>query len=276
MVFQLWSFGRRIPIFYPAGKSANITIIIHHPVKNQYFGDINDYRKYGLLRILGAGKRNKIAVCWMLTADDSRGDGKFTGYLDNPNSWRSFDPELFDFLRNTVIKKRQRDIASVEQAGLVPSATFYSLLLTDENRSKYFQRLDKQLRRPCLLFFDPDNGMEVQSIPRGRRGSNKYLYWHEAVHFFSNGHSLLIYQHYPRMERERFTILRAADFIKKMGAATVYSFKTPKVVFFLVPQQRDEEFYRSIVEKVDRVWGGELVPGEYHTSHKRMNGKYIL
>lgn len=39
-------------------------------MKNQYFGDINDYRKYGLIRLLtGAGKL-KTTVCWMLTPDD--------------------------------------------------------------------------------------------------------------------------------------------------------------------------------------------------------------
>ena len=202
----------------------------------------------------------------MLTADDSRGDGKFTGYLANVNSWRSFDPELFDFLRNTVIKRKCRNIAAITRAGLIPSASYFSHPLTDENRKKYFERLDGQLPQPQILFFDPDNGMEVQSIPRGKRGSKKYLYWHEAVHFFSKGHSLLIYQHYPRMERERFTILRAADIMTKLGAPTVYSFKTSNAVFFLVPQQHDEKPFRSIAEKVGLVWGKEIVPNEHHTS----------
>ena len=37
-------------------------------MKNQYFGDINDYRKYGLLRILTNGGEVDTAVCWMLKA----------------------------------------------------------------------------------------------------------------------------------------------------------------------------------------------------------------
>lgn len=39
-------------------------------VKHQYVGDINDYRKYALLRALSAGGANRIGVCWMLTPDD--------------------------------------------------------------------------------------------------------------------------------------------------------------------------------------------------------------
>jgi hypothetical protein len=48
-------------------------------MKNQYFGDVNDYRKYGLLRSLTAGGRITTTVCWMLTPDDGRPDGRLTG-----------------------------------------------------------------------------------------------------------------------------------------------------------------------------------------------------
>lgn len=53
-------------------------------MKNQYFGDINDYHKYGLLRLLGGGGELATAVCWMLTPDDGRSDGGHTGYLHAP------------------------------------------------------------------------------------------------------------------------------------------------------------------------------------------------
>jgi hypothetical protein len=49
-------------------------------MKNQYFGDINDYRKYGLLRRLQAGL--SLCVCWTLTDDDGSSDGRFLEYLN--------------------------------------------------------------------------------------------------------------------------------------------------------------------------------------------------
>jgi hypothetical protein len=234
-------------------------------MKNQYFGDINDYRKYGLLRILAAGGKNKIAICWMLTADDSKSDGKFTTYLNSPYSWRPFDPDLFDFLSKTVAGKNKRDVASIARTNLVPSASYFSLFLADGNRDEYFERLHAHLRRSHILFFDPDNGLEIQSVPKERRGSHKYLYWDEAHRFFSKGHSLLIYQHFPRIQRERFIILRAADFFEKMGTKIVYSFRTSKVVFFLVPQRHHEQAIRSIAREVGRAWGGEIRPTEHHS-----------
>ena len=39
-------------------------------MKNQYFGDVNDFRKYGLLRTIQRASSVAIGVCWFLTADD--------------------------------------------------------------------------------------------------------------------------------------------------------------------------------------------------------------
>jgi hypothetical protein len=42
-------------------------------VKAQYFGDVNDYRKFSLLRPLAAAGRFRIGVCWMMTEPDGSG-----------------------------------------------------------------------------------------------------------------------------------------------------------------------------------------------------------
>ena len=66
-------------------------------LKNQYFADINDYRKYGLLRQLEkSGFR--IGICWMLTGLDGGSDGRLTSYVRDTEKWREFDPKLFDEL----------------------------------------------------------------------------------------------------------------------------------------------------------------------------------
>jgi len=67
-------------------------------VKHQYFGDINDYRKYGLLRLLAKESGLRLGICWMLTPDDGRTDGGKISYLADPERWRNLDPELFDRL----------------------------------------------------------------------------------------------------------------------------------------------------------------------------------
>ena len=82
-------------------------------MKNQYVGDINDYHKYGLIRILTENPAVPTTVCWMLTFDDKKEAGGKIDYLLKPNKWRKFDPELFDVLRDTVIMQEQRYISTL-------------------------------------------------------------------------------------------------------------------------------------------------------------------
>ena len=60
-------------------------------MKVQYFGDVNDYRKFALLRLLAREGRFKIGVVWMLTPDDDRAEGNRRAYAKQPDKWRSFD-----------------------------------------------------------------------------------------------------------------------------------------------------------------------------------------
>ena len=69
-------------------------------MKEQYVGDISDYRKYALLRALAGPGGLKPRVCWMLTPPDQRADGNKVGYHDEvtrtqikqkprPSCWKS-------------------------------------------------------------------------------------------------------------------------------------------------------------------------------------------
>jgi hypothetical protein len=48
-----------------------------------------------------------------------------------------------------------------------------------------------------LVFFDPDNGIEVLSKPCGGRDSSKYVYWDELQETYRSGQSVLVYQIFP-------------------------------------------------------------------------------
>lgn len=75
-------------------------------MKDQYFGDINDYILYGLLRCFGEAGLS-IGVCWMMTPSDGRADGRKIQYLTNSKRWRSYDPNLFDTLTAAVRNSRR-------------------------------------------------------------------------------------------------------------------------------------------------------------------------
>jgi len=202
-------------------------------MKNQYFADINDYLKYGILRAI-ANSKLKICMCWMLTEDDNRNDGGNIQYLLKSDKWRKYDPALFDVM-NWSVEKNKRSIDVAEKKNLIPDATYHPTLLTDDRdeREQYFKELTDISEASDLIFFDADNGMEVKSVKKGNKNSSKYLYWDE-VERFANTHSILVFQYFPRKKREEF-IEGICQRLKAISNSTsVTALKTSHVGFFLV------------------------------------------
>jgi len=210
-------------------------------VKDQYFGDVNDYRKYALLRALLRGARTTATVCWMLTPDDGRTDGRHTGYLSDADTWRRYDPELFDFLRASVADGPRPGVGAIERSGLLTGCRYVPGYLGDAapDREAYFARTRAISSGTRLVFFDPDNGMEVPSVRYGRARSAKYLFWRELEATHAAGRSSLVFQYYPRVDRDRFDASLAARMRAATGAGCVHVFRSAWVGFFLAPHARD-------------------------------------
>ncbi|MGC1377315.1 MAG: hypothetical protein WA821_13880 [Anaerolineales bacterium] len=232
-------------------------------MKNQYFGDVNDYRKYGLLRTLANNGQHKIGLCWMLTADDGRNDGNSIRYLNDPQRWRQYDPPLFDLLKKSVIADGSRSIASVENEKVLPGAKFHSEVLTDSlsQRTAYFKGMREKLATCELIFFDPDNGIETKSTMKGRRNSAKYVYWDEIGETFQAGHSILLYQQFRREERTAFIQRAVAEFQARLSPSKTYWFRTPQVVYFLGVQEKHAEYLASRVKLISEQWGSQIQAG---------------
>lgn len=237
-------------------------------MKHQYFGDVNDYRKYGLLRTLSGGGRIRPGVCWMLTESDFSRDGRKLRYLDAPGSYRDYDPELFDFLEKVVVVENDRDVRRFEQSRLLPDALFYNEPLTDdaEHRSSYFDDALLRLGEADLVFFDPDNGLEVRSVPRGRKGSSRYLYRSELARTCEAGHSALLYQHFTRERRETFVPRMVAEVREQTGAPKVHTFHTPHVLFLLAARPEHAEYIRRRADQVAVEWEGQIQVEHYKSA----------
>jgi hypothetical protein len=185
-------------------------------VKNQYFADVNDYRKYGLLRCMShSGLR--IGVCWMLTAPDGRTDGGKTQYLQQPLMWRHRDADLFDFLKEAVVGGN-RDVRQLEASGLLSGAEFHAQVLTDNgvHRAQYFARALDTLGSADVLFFDPDTGLEVSSVAYGRAESSRYLYWREVDAAAQSGKTLVLFQHWKRENRVEMAARLSRELQRRM------------------------------------------------------------
>ena len=238
-------------------------------VTDQYFGDVNDFRKYALLRrlILPGGLR--LGVCWTLKPPDGRSDGRFLGYLGKPKKYCHRDPDLFQYLKQVVEADGDRRVARIENSRLLGPALFQSSLLMDglNGRVRYFSACATRLADCDLVFFDPDNGLDVRSLGRGRKGSCKYLFWDELCGLFAMGPSVLIYQHFPHEERAGYICRMTDEVRERTRAAAVFSFRTPHVVFLLASQESHAEIFRCQLRDIRLLWAPrEIVAAEHLAS----------
>jgi len=182
-------------------------------MQNRYVGDVGDYGKYSLIRRLCGSETRPLVrpgVVWCLFHDETfNNDGKHTSYLTNPEFAR-LDPDLHASL-HSIVSNGHRSISAIAEYGCLPASTiFFSepISVTQSTRSRPIERiryreiwLQECLQRTqqCeLVFFDPDNGLEVASVPKHHPKAGKYIYWDELSPFWKRGNTLLIYHHLNR------------------------------------------------------------------------------
>jgi hypothetical protein len=222
-------------------------------MKHQYFGDVNDYFKYGLLRCFSdSGMR--IGICWMLTPKDHRKDGGKTEYLDKPNKWEHYDPELFNMIKEIGLKDIRKRHLRYAESFLPQNTKFLGEIVPDDKtkRASWFNEMKADLAGIDLVFFDPDNGIEVKSKPLGHKDSSKYVYWHELEEIWESGKSLLIFQHFAREKREKYIKRLRNDLVKHATNGTVYSIRSPNVLF-LLEYHKDHEAHATKAQKALRL-----------------------
>lgn len=233
-------------------------------MKEQYVGDINDYRKYALLRALSSAGQNRIGVCWMLTPSDGSSDGNKLGYLEQPDRYRHFDPVLFDILAHAASEPDRRRLHAIEASHVIPGAAYFNDLLQDDltGRRAFMDRFLADLSGADLVFFDPDNGMET-TLPKGRKNSSKYVYLDELSAFYETGKSLLIYQHFPRIERRAFIASCVGRLREFVDGAAIWAFTTAHVVFFLVVHPASRARLAVAAMEACGRWEPSFIKGEY-------------
>ena len=242
-------------------------------MKNQYFGDVNDYRKYGLLRTLQSKGNGSLLVAWMLTPDDGGRDGGFRSHFGAPATWSKYDPDLFDGLDGLLRSARQPSVSLIEGSSLLPRASYYTAVVPDGRRERDAWRSDL-LRAASgidLVFVDPDNGIEVPSRPVGRKGSSKYVAWPEIEKLWEAGCSILIYQHFPRERRESFAKRMVSELRDRTDAPWTEALRTPHVLFLLAAQERHEKRLREAVSSLPQRWNGQVE--SMRLAHNQFSGR---
>jgi hypothetical protein len=209
-------------------------------VKDQYVGDINDFEKYSILRALGHASGLPLVVCWMLTAPDSTGEGAKVDYLLKPERYRHLEPDVFDSL-SSVVGSGQRDTRAIEESGALDGASFVRRRLEDGlgSRTVLFRELHEMAGNgPALIFFDPDIGIAGSSVRKAGKRSAMYLFADELADTFRRGHSVVVYQHFPRVQRPAYLSGAFGTILDLCQPPALFALWSARIAFFVLSQEQ--------------------------------------
>ena len=175
-------------------------------MKDQWVADSADFCKYGLLRALcdpdptDEYRPLRLGVVWYLTPDSGKKDPEAHGYLhlnaQDARLYTECDSILYEQLRTV-----RRSVSGIECGGVLPGSTVYFADCVPkrqgkdgaQKRKKWAQAAQDQTADCCLVFVDPDTGLE----PKGSTGP-KHARYDELRPYVERGQSLVIYQHLSR------------------------------------------------------------------------------
>lgn len=222
-------------------------------MKDRYVGDQTDYLKYALLRRLQGVRKGSLAMCWMLTEDDHGRDGNQLKYLERPAKYREVDPGLFDALES-LVRRGRRSVRDVASTDILSRARFVDWKLSDDidERLQYFEIVQEIAPPGSLLFFDPDNGLEVKK-PKGHKDSNKYIYWDE-IERYAPDRSLVIFQHWRR-EKKAKTINDAFSRLEAhLPNHEAFALAGPRVLLLIAALPAEAKSLLTATRQVEDAW----------------------
>jgi len=169
-------------------------------MQDRYVGDKGDFGKYLLLKNICKGNL-RLGVNWCLVNDEiDNNDGNYIGYLENDsNIYSKSDLELFMILKELVYNSK-RKVANIEQSKALPSNTlfFSETIPFGTRRFDWHSESLTQLAKSDIIFYDPDNGLEINSCGKLHQKAVKYVFFDEVRDTFHAGKSIIIYQHANR------------------------------------------------------------------------------
>ena len=150
-------------------------------MKHQYFGDLNDLFKYDLLKYscknLGL---EGITFVPLRTGNDHTTEGSNRNY--DKASAGKYNLELIEFLKQYIDPKK-RDTREIQKYFNAKGIHFNYLsdeTFSHKERDKYFASINEKRYEKQILFFDPDNGLEI------KKSCEKHILYAEIENCLNN------------------------------------------------------------------------------------------
>lgn len=172
-------------------------------MKRQWLGDDHDVRKYCLLRFLAKELKGiNVAINWMISDDEHCGnDVRIISMEQDNGDYAKFASKIESYRR----EKDTREFMDMKNTELLDfkHTTFETLISEYRKKSpderngwlKSFLDDDEYVPANSLVFFDPNNGIQVRSM--SPKTSVNYVLYNEIYRSLDNKKivGVLIYQH---------------------------------------------------------------------------------
>ncbi|MBQ9463530.1 MAG: hypothetical protein IJU68_07760 [Bacteroidales bacterium] len=233
-------------------------------MQNRYTGDIGDFGKLGLLRVLSESGLT-IGVNWYLTPNESHnGDGRHVDYLKK-TGFRACDEQLWQELKH-IVESEQREVTALERDCILP-AIFYSEKLDFQGarkseridlREKWHRAAIRRLAGVDVVFVDPDNGLLVPSA-EGTGKENKFVTVKELADYYKQGSSVIYYQHKARRPDSFYTdqhthLLERPEFTGASGFGLKFRTTSQRYYFCILQAQHEEIVRRCADNIISSAW----------------------
>ena len=161
-----------------------------------------------------------------------------------------------------------RSIKALEAEQLIGGALYYSDCVPVGHREKWHQHALSALSGSDLVFLDPDNGMIVSSAEKDKQKQRKYVLDAEFKDYLCTGHSVVIYQHRPRVNEAVYIDRMMQRFMSlspdvRRSDVQVITFPRYSVRdYFAISINEDHrlKIKRAISNLVNGVWGSGKKP----------------
>ena len=235
-------------------------------MQNRYTGDIGDFSKLGLLRVLDRSNLS-IGINWYLVPDeDHNSDGKFTKYLDpGQDQYRECDEELWQEL-SKIVQEKRRTVSALQNDRILHAVHYAEILdfrgkkkaERDSLRTKWHAQALETLSGINIIFTDPDNGLIVPSA-EGTPRENKYVLLEELRDYYHNGSSVIYYQHKARKkdpfyidQHER--ILKDPAFCDASGMLLKFTPSSQRYYCFIMQPEHERLIRKAVDQMLDTAW----------------------
>jgi len=157
-------------------------------MQNKYFGDISDFYKYYFLRNICLDY--KLGINWCLIPNDDSNDGKHI--ITKKKRLKNIDEKLYKILEKSILNNN-RNTKYIENGYFNNDTIFYNSVY-----EKYFldgvyeEKAFNNLINQDIIFFDPDNGIEVPSTKAIDK--LKYVQYRTILKYWNNKKSMIIFQ----------------------------------------------------------------------------------